>query len=48
MSNYKSEMQHLIWSSIVAQMEKAKDTTSQYYNFAYSQMKFHEKRQTNA
>jgi hypothetical protein len=44
----KSEMQHLIWSSIVGQLEKAGDRKSVYYNQAYAIMKQHEPKQNNA
>lgn len=35
-------MQYLIWSSIVAQLEKADNTRTPYYNMAYSKMKLNE------
>ncbi len=35
-------MQYLIWSSIVYQLEKAGDRSSQYYNNAFATMKAHE------
>ena len=38
----KSFMQYLIWSSIVYQLEKANDTSTQYYNNAFANMKAHE------
>jgi len=38
----KSYMQYLIWSSIVYQLEKAGDRSSQYYNNAFATMKAHE------
>jgi len=38
----KSKMQFIIWSSIVAQLEKSGDSSSSYYNMAYAKMKAHE------
>lgn len=44
----KSEMQYLIWSSIVGQLEKAGDKKSVYYNQSYARMKQHEPKNNNA
>jgi len=38
----KSNMQYLIWSSILEQMQKAKNTQGQYYNMVWSKVKEHE------
>jgi hypothetical protein len=44
----KSEMQYLIWSSIVGQLEKAGDKKSVYYSQAYAKMKQNEPKRNNA
>ena len=38
----KSHMQYLIWASVVAQLQKAGETHSPYYNKAYGKMKLNE------
>lgn len=38
----KSQMQYLIWSSIVAQLEKADKVKTPYYNMAFGKMKLNE------
>tara|TARA_Y100000004_G_scaffold5536_1_gene6495 strand:+ start:182 stop:337 length:156 start_codon:yes stop_codon:yes gene_type:complete len=38
----RSQMQYLIWSSIVAQLEKAGDTSSLYYRKAIAKVKFNQ------
>jgi hypothetical protein len=40
--NMRSQMQYLIWSSIVAQLEKAGDTSSLYYRQAIAKVKFNQ------
>lgn len=44
----KSEMQYIIWSSIVQQLEKAGQKGTPYYNEAYAKMKQNEPKQQNA
>jgi hypothetical protein len=44
----KSEMQYLIWSSIVGQLEKAGDKKSPYYSMAYAKMKQNEPKKSYA
>jgi hypothetical protein len=36
----RSQMQYIIWSSIVGQLEKAGDTSSLYYRQAIAKVKY--------
>jgi len=38
----RSQMQYIIWSSIVAQLEKAGDTNSLYYRQAIANAKYNQ------
>lgn len=38
----KSNMQYLIWSSLLEQLEKGKNTSGPYYNMVYAKVKEHE------
>jgi hypothetical protein len=38
----RSQMQYIIWSSILAQLEKAGDKSSLYYRKAFAKVKFNE------